>query len=137
MSLLLEIAYAASNPARPEVLREWTWKEASYEAGRAPAPIDVISLSLSLSLYTYIYIYTHICLFIIYSADVRASRILRARTLTLLRAFVVEVLRRFTENIVLMFPCKMTDKCCGDSRRRRIRAKAAQRKVKILAREIP
>ena len=37
----------------------------------------------------------------------------------------------------LSFPCKMTNKHCGDLRRRRIRAKTAQTNVEILAHEIP
>ena len=34
-------------------------------------------------------------------------------------------------------PCEITKTCCGDLRRRRIRAKTAQTTVKILARETP
>ena len=41
----------------------------------------------------------------------------------------------FAETVV--FPCKMTNKYCGDLRRRRIRAKTAPTNVKIQARETP
>ena len=36
----------------------------------------------------------------------------------------------------VIFPCKMTNKYCGDLRRRRVRPKSAQKNVRILARDI-
>ena len=48
----------------------------------------------------------------------------RARILTCFRKMYVEALRRFAETVIS--PCKMTQKYCGDLRRRRIRAKTEQ-----------
>ena len=59
----------------------------------------------------------------------------RARILILVCAFFVEVLRRIVETDI--FPCEMTNTYCGDLRRRRIRARSAQKRTKVLAREIP
>ena len=44
-------------------------------------------------------------------------------------------LRRFAETVI--YPCKMTKKCCGDLRRRRFHAKTAQKNIKTLASETP
>ena len=53
--------------------------------------------------------------------------------------FSAHVLWKFCEDLrrLTFPPCKMTKKYCGDLRRRRIRAKTAQKNIKGLAREIP
>ena len=58
-----------------------------------------------------------------------------ARILSSFCAIFVVVLRRIAEPVI--FHCEATNKYCGDLRRRRIRAKTAQKHVKIPAREIP
>ena len=92
------------------------------------------------SVYIYIYIYIYIVLVGAHPAWDCAGKETRRCGLVqklfcepgLFRCFcttVVEVLGRTAEGV--LFPCKMTNKYRGDLRRRRIRAKAVQKHVKI------
>ena len=61
--------------------------------------------------------------------------ILLGRILAFVYTSGAKVLQRFGDNYI--FPCEMTNKCRGALRRRRVRAKGAQKHVRILARETP
>ena len=107
-----------------------------------------LSLYIYIYIYTYLYIYIYIYIYIYNTGSARATppamkieevqlghfcepgfRHLSAKLLWKFCA----ALPRFAETAI--FPCRITNKYCGDLRRRRIRTKSAQTNVHILAPE--